>query len=88
MEALINISLCASLQMHNALHGFRSRRVMVTAIVELKLTQELVSMDQYTIFLVFLDFSKAYATVDQDRLLLTLEGYGAGPWLCGILETF
>ena len=31
---------------------------------------------------------KAYDTVDQDRLLVTLEGYGDGPWLCGILETF
>ena len=26
--------------------------------------------------------------MDQERLLITLEGYGAGTCLCGILETF
>ena len=56
--------------------------------MELKLTQELASIYQYLLFLVFLDRRKAYTTMDQYQLLITLEGYGAPPWLCGILETF
>ena len=58
------------------------------AIMELKISQELASIDQVPLFLVFLELRKAYNTVDQERLLIKLEGYGAGPCLCGILETF
>ena len=56
--------------------------------MELKLVQDLTSIDQEPLFLVLLDIRKAYNTVDWDRLLITLEGYGAGTRLCGILETF
>ena len=56
--------------------------------MELNLTQELASIYQSSLFLVFLYLRKAYDTVVQERLLPTLEGYGAGPRLCGILETF
>ena len=37
---------------------------------------------------VFLDLSKAWNTVDRIYLLITLKEYGAGPRMCGILETF
>ena len=56
--------------------------------MELKISQEIASIDQDPLFLVFLDLRKAYDTMDWDCLLITLEGYGTGPWLCGILETF
>ena len=88
VEALIDTCLRASLQMNNILHGFRKGRGMGTAIMELKIAHDLARIDQELIFLVFLDLRKAYDTMDWDRLLITLEGYGAGPWLCGILETF
>ena len=38
VEALIDTRLCASLQLHDVLHGFWSRRGTGTAIMELKLT--------------------------------------------------
>ena len=40
------------------------------------------------LFLVFLNPRKAYDTMDLERLLITLEEYGVGPRLCGLLETF
>ena len=56
--------------------------------MELKLAHELTSIDQDPLFLFFVDLRKAYDTVDRDRLLITLEGYGTGPRMCRLLETF
>ena len=88
VEAMIDTRLRFSLHMHDVLHVFRSRRGTGTAITELKLSQELASMYQDPLFLVFLDLRKAYNTVDRDRLFSTLEAYGAVPHMCGLLETF
>ena len=87
VEALIDTRLQASLQMHVVLHRFRSIRGMGTDIMELNLSKELAIIYQPPFFLVFLDLCKAYETVDQERILITL-GYGVGPHLYGILETF
>ena len=61
---------------------------MGTAILDLKLAQDISIIDQDPLFLVFLDLWKAYDTVERDRLIITLEGYVAGPRMCGILEKF
>ena len=86
-EALIDTGQRASLQFHDGLHGFRSRGGMGAAIMKLKLAQELARADHKPLFLVVLDLWKAYDTVDRDRLIQTLEVYGAGPHMCGLLET-
>ena len=88
VEVLVDTFLCASLQMHDILHGFRAGIGVGTAIMELKLAQELARIYQDPLFLVLLDLRKSYDTVDQDRLLITLEGYGTGPRMCRLLETF
>ena len=88
VEALIDTCLRASLQMHDVLHRFRARRGTGTAIMRLKLARELAGIYQDPLFLVLIVPGKVYDTVDQDRLLITLEGYGAGSQLCGLLETF
>ena len=87
-EALIDTHLRASLQMRNILHGSRSIRGTGTDIIELKISQELSRIDQDPLLLVFMDLRKVYGTFHQERLLITLEGYGASTCLCGLLETF
>ena len=52
---------------------------MGTATMELKIALELASIDQYPLFLSFLDLRKAYNTLYHIRLISTLEVYGAGP---------
>ena len=47
--------------------------------VELKMSRELSIIDQDLFFLVFLDLRNAYTTLDQVRLLQTLEGHRAVP---------
>ena len=61
---------------------------MGTAILELKLAQEIASIDQDTLLLVFLDLQKAYDTVDCGHILTTLEVYGAGPFMSRLLAVF
>ena len=56
--------------------------------MDLKLAQELASVDQHPLFLVLLDLIKTYDNLDWGRLLQTLEGYGAGPKLRGLLAEF
>ena len=55
VEALIDTHLQASLHMHDILYRFRSRRGTWMAIMELKLAQELASIDQSPLLLVFLE---------------------------------
>ena len=61
---------------------------MGTEAIELKISQELSSVNQEPLFLVFLNLKKAYDTVDHGRLIRTLEGYEAGPQMCKLLATF
>ena len=61
---------------------------MGTDILKLKLSQELTSLNQDPLFLVFLDLHKSYDTVERGCLLITPEGYGAGPHLIGLLAEF
>ena len=54
----------------------------------LELAKEFASIDHEPPFLVLIDLRKAYDNMDRERLIQTLEGYGAGPRMCGLLETF
>ena len=73
VDALIYTCLRASVQFHDVLQGFRSRRGMGTAIMELNLAQEITRIDHDPFFLVILDLRKAYNTVYRDSFIHTLE---------------
>ena len=88
LEALIYTRLRASLKMHDILRGFRAGRETGTAIMELKIAQDLSSIYQDPLFLVFLYLHKAYDTIDWDCLIITLDRYVVGLRMCGFLKTF
>ena len=69
VEAVIDTQIRTVVQFHNVLHGFCACRERGAAIMELKLAQELVSVDQYPLFLVFLYLSKAHENLDRGCIL-------------------
>ena len=85
---MIYTLLSESFRLNDVLHGLRTGRGTYTAILLLKLEQELSSMDQEPQFLFFLDLHKAYDTVDYGCLMTTLEGYSTSPRMCILLEVF
>ena len=72
MEVVIYNRIKTVLQFHNFMNGTG------TAIMELKLAQELASVYQDNLFLVFLNLSKMYNNLDQGILLQTIERYEVG----------
>ena len=73
---------------HDALHGFRASRGTGTATIEAKLLQQWAKLTQIPLYEIFLDLRKAYDTLDRDRTLVILEGYGVGPRSLKLLRQF
>ena len=85
---VIDTHIKTVVQFHNVLHEFCARKGMGTTIMELKLAQELASVEQEPLLLVSHDQRKAYGNLYQGRLLQTLAGYGAGLKIRGLLAKF
>ena len=79
VDAVVDTRIKAEVQFHGVLHRSCPGRGTGTSIMELKLAQDLASVYQGPLFLVFLYLWKAYGKLEQGRLLQTLEGYGVGP---------
>ena len=79
MEAIIDTYIKSAVTFHDAIRVFCARRGTWTTILELNLAQDLASVYQDPLLLVFLDLRKAYDNLDRDLLLKTLEEYRSGP---------
>jgi hypothetical protein len=74
--------------LHNLLHGCRDKRETRTAGIEAKLAQKLAHLEQAPFYGVFLDLKKAFDSMDKERCLLILEGYGVGPRMIRLIWNF
>ena len=63
VETIIDTCIKMVVTFHGILHGFRASRDTGTATIELKIAQELESIDQDPLFLVFMDLRKQYNTL-------------------------
>jgi hypothetical protein len=73
-----------AIELHDSLYGCCSKRWTGTAIIEVKLAQQLLYLKLKQFYGVFLDLWKAFGAMDRERSIMLLEGYGAGPrmiWL-------
>jgi hypothetical protein len=86
--ALIINQRLSGIQYHSALHGFRQGRGTGTCILEAKLAAQSAIRDHKLLYQVFLDFSNAYLTMCQERLLEVLERYGVGDRVLQLLRQF
>jgi hypothetical protein len=76
------------LELHNCLHGRLPCRGTGTAIMEVKLNQQLAWVDQALLHKMYLETKKAYDALDQTRCLEILAGYGVGPNLLCLQKQF
>jgi Reverse transcriptase (RNA-dependent DNA polymerase) len=88
LEAIVDTRVKAAVVFHDILQGFIHRRGTGTVILEAKLAQELASIKNEPLFVVFLDLRKAYDTVDRERSLHTFEEYGMGPRMLRLLRNY
>jgi hypothetical protein len=77
-----------AVKLYESLHGCRNGYGTGTAIIKAKLAQQLAHLEQCPFFCIFLDLKKAFDSMDRDRCLLVLEGYGAGPNMRRLIRHF
>ncbi len=86
-ERVMDLCLNA-FDLHDSLHCCRDKRGTRTAIIEAKLAQQLAHLEQVPFYGVFLDLKKAFDSMDRERCLLILEGYGVGPRMIRLIRNF
>jgi hypothetical protein len=74
--------------LHDSLHGCRDKRGTRTARIEAKLAQRLAHLEEVPFYRVFLDFKKMFDSIDRERCLLILDGYGVGPRMIRLIWNF
>ena len=87
-SAIINARLMTHIRFHDDLHGFLPGRGTGTAGLEAKLEAQLAYRTGHPLYHVFLDFTKAYDSLDRARTLTILTDYGVGPNIIRLLSNF
>ena len=86
LSCLVNIRVCKSIRFHDGVHGFRAKRSCSTGILEVKLSMQRARRAGQIYHQIFLDLSKAYDTLDRERMNQVLMAYGIGPRIMALLE--
>jgi len=87
-SAIVNQRLMSNITFHDDLHGFLPGRGTGTACLEAKLEAQWAFRSGHPLYHIFLDFTKAYDSIDRARTLLLLADYGVGPNTIRLLAMF
>jgi hypothetical protein len=79
------LEVCA---LHDSLHGCCSGQGVGTAVIDVKLTQQLDHIEQAPFNGVFVDLKKAFDAMDWEQCLLILERHGMGSNMCRLIHHF
>jgi len=77
-----------AIELHGCLHGCRAHRGTGTGVIEAKLAQQLLYLELKPFYGVFLDLKKAFDSMDRERCIMILEGYGAGPRMIRLIRGY
>jgi len=79
ISSIVNQCLMSSIEFHNDLHGFLPGCGTGTACLEAKLEAQFAYQSGCPLYYVYLDFSKAYNSLDCTSTFTILKDYGIGP---------
>ncbi len=88
ISSVVNRRLTQSITFHDNLHGFLPNRETGTACLEAKLEAQLAFRSGHPLHHIYLDFAKAYDSLDQARTLILLKDYGISPNMMRLLHCF
>ena len=77
-----------TLALHDCLHGFTAGRGTGTAIMEVKLAQQLAHLKQVPLYGLFIDLRKVFDAMDRKRCLQILEDRGVSPKIRRLIQRF
>ena len=72
VSVILNLWITASITYHDFLHSFRADRSTGTTPLEAKLIQQLATMREEVLYVIFLDLHKEYDALDRGRCLKIL----------------
>ncbi len=87
LEKVMDLRLEAII-LHNSLHGCLASRGTGTRIIEAKLAQQLVHLEQTPFFGIFIDLWKAFDAMDRGHCLEILVLHGVGPKMLRLICNF
>jgi hypothetical protein len=85
---IMNDRINENVKFHDGLHGCVPGRGTGTALIETKLAMQLAQRDSRPWYQIFLDLTKAFDSIDRERLLRILAQYGVGPNIIRLLRNF
>jgi hypothetical protein len=85
---IMNDRINENVKFHDGLHGCVPGRGTGTALIETKLAMQLAQRDSRPWYQIFLDLTKAFDSIDRERLLKVLAQYGVGPRIIRLLRNF